>query len=58
MARTPGNGISLSPLRGFANCDETHLCAGYAHRYAERFEEFQKNGQAKAGQIWRMLQAF
>lgn len=29
----------------FANCDETHPCAGYAHRYAEHFVEFQKNGQ-------------
>lgn len=29
----------------FTNCDETHPCAGYAHRYAEHFEEFQKNGQ-------------
>ncbi len=29
----------------FANCDETHPCAGYAHRYAEHFAEFQKNGQ-------------
>lgn len=29
----------------FANCDETHPCAEYAHRYAEHFTEFQKNGQ-------------
>lgn len=29
----------------FANCDDTHPCAGYAHRYAEHFGEFQKNGQ-------------
>lgn len=29
----------------FANCDETHPCAGYARRYAEHFAEFQKNGQ-------------
>ena len=29
----------------FANCDETHPCAGYAHRYVEHFGEFQKNGQ-------------
>ena len=29
----------------FANCDETHPCAKYAHRYAEHFAEFQKNGQ-------------
>ena len=29
----------------FANCDGTHPCAGYAHRYAEHFAEFQKSGQ-------------
>ena len=29
----------------FANCDETHLCARYAHRYVGHFAEFQKNGQ-------------
>ena len=29
----------------FANCDETHPCAGYAHRYVEHFGEFQKSGQ-------------
>lgn len=28
----------------FANCDGTHPCAGYAHRYAEHFAEFQKSG--------------
>ena len=29
----------------FANCDEMHPCAGYAHRYVGHFAEFQKNGQ-------------
>ena len=29
----------------FANCDGTHPCAGYAHRYAEHFADFQKSGQ-------------
>ena len=29
----------------FANCDEMHPCAGYAHRYVGRFAEFQKDGQ-------------
>ena len=29
----------------FANCDETHSCAKYAHRYVGHFAEFQKNGQ-------------
>lgn len=29
----------------FANCDETHPCAGYAHRYVGHFTEFQKKGQ-------------
>ena len=29
----------------FTNCDETHPCAKYAHRYVEHFAEFQKNGQ-------------
>lgn len=29
----------------FANCDGTHPCAKYAHRYVEYFTEFQKNGQ-------------
>ena len=27
----------------FANCDEMHPCAGYAHRYVGHFAEFQKN---------------
>lgn len=29
----------------FANCDGTHPRTQYAHRYAEYFTEFQKNGQ-------------
>ncbi len=31
----------------FADCDETHSCAGYAHSYGEYFEKFQKKGQGK-----------
>lgn len=29
----------------FANCDETHPCVQYVHRYVGHFAEFQKNGQ-------------